>query len=175
MVTNPAEFEKTISVFHKVFSNFGLENAWEHIIAVVVQPGVDFGADRIQIYNRSESASLCRALRKYPGLVFEGHSTDFQSRYKLKEMVEDGIAVLKVGPALTFAYREVLYALSFIEDLYYKDGQRSELRQKLDEAMLAEDKNWKKYYSGTDAEIKALRSYGLSDRCRYYFVNDSVS
>ena len=174
VVTNPQEFDNTLAVFHRTFEEEGIQGAWEHIIAIVVPPGVDFGANRLQVYDRSKSKELCKALRKYPGLVFEGHSTDFQSKAKLKEMVEDGIAVLKVGPALTFALREILYALSFIEDLYYDEDQRSNIRSVLDKAMVENDKNWKKYYFGTDAEMKALRSYGLSDRCRYYLMDGSV-
>ena len=38
------------------------------------------------------------------GLVFEAHSTDYQPPEGLARLVSDGFAVLKVGPALTFAF-----------------------------------------------------------------------
>ena len=59
-------------------------------------------------------------MKKYDGLIFEGHSTDYQTKESLREMVRDGVGILKVGPALTFAYREAIYALELIEKELYK-------------------------------------------------------
>ena len=47
--------------------------------------------------------------------VYEAHSTDYQLPYKLKELVEDHFAILKVGPGLTFALREAIFALAQME------------------------------------------------------------
>lgn len=173
-VTSPTEFEKTISIFHKVFTEEGIQGAWKYIIAIVVQPGVDFGANHIQLYNHEKSKILCESLKHYPGVVFEGHSTDYQPKAKLKEMVEDGIAVLKVGPALTFAYREALFSLSYIEDILVKKENRSHLKEVLNKVMLEDDHHWKKYYNGSIEDKMALRYFGLSDRSRYYFINEKV-
>ena len=79
---------------------------------MVVQPGVEFGSDSVFDYSRSSAAKITGALHRYDRLVLEGHSTDYQTRYALREMVEDGVAILKVGPALTFAVREGLFALA---------------------------------------------------------------
>ena len=46
--------------------------------------------------------------------VFEAHSTDYQRIEALAALVEDGFAILKVGPWLTFALREALYGLDEI-------------------------------------------------------------
>ena len=54
-------------------------------------------------YDRAAARDLTASLDAWPGLVFEGHSTDYQSKERLREMVEDGIAILKVGPALTLS------------------------------------------------------------------------
>ncbi len=35
---------------------------------------------------------------------------------RLRGLVTDHFAILKVGPVLTYAYREAVFALSFIED-----------------------------------------------------------
>ena len=51
----------------------------------------------------------------YPSLVFEGHSTDYQQEQSLRMLVEDGVAILKVGPGLTFAMREALFGLAYID------------------------------------------------------------
>ena len=115
-VTEPYDFEQTILAYKKVFHHMNLDYAWKHIVGVVVQPGVEFGSDEVSVYNRNNAKKLCQVLKKYPDIVFEGHSTDYQPSKKLQEMVEDGIAIIKVGPALTNALREGLFALSHIEE-----------------------------------------------------------
>ena len=115
-VTDIKDFENTINTYKAIFNEFGFNDAFDNIVAIVVQPGVEFGNDELHIYDRNASKDLSNKLKEYPNLVFEGHSTDYQSKFKLKEMVEDGVAILKVGPALTFALREGLFALSLIED-----------------------------------------------------------
>ena len=76
-------------------------------------------------------------------------------------MVEDGVGILKVGPALTYAMREALFALSFAEDELYDEDERSHFRKVLDDAMLANPKNWKKHYVGTEKEIALKREHEI--------------
>lgn len=115
--------------------------------------------------------SLSQALRKYPGIAFEGHSTDYQTPERLREMAQDGIVILKVGPALTFAKREALYALSALErELVSQNGLTpAAVPEVLDRAMLADPRHWQTYYGGDERELALKRRYGLSDRCRYYW------
>lgn len=168
-VTHPEDFESTINTYKEVFTEEGLMDLWKHIVAVVVQPGVEFGDADVHMYRRSEAASLCNALKSHPNVVFEGHSTDYQSPKALREMVEDGIAILKVGPALTFAAREALFALSHMEDELIDDtALRSNYVKVVEEVMLENPKNWAKYYKGTEKEIALKRAYSYSDRSRYY-------
>ena len=174
-LTTPSDFEHTLLAYKKKFHELGMDDAWEHIIAVVVQPGVEFGDDTIHHYNHAEAMELCNTLKKYPDIVFEGHSTDYQSPASLKQMVEDGIAVIKVGPALTFALREGLFALCMLEDeLIDNESQRSHFRQVLEEEMLREPKNWNKYYTGSEKEKAIKRKYSFSDRSRYYMSRPAV-
>ena len=127
-------------------------------------------------YDREKAAVLCNTLKKYPNLMFEGHSTDYQSKDCLKKMVEDGIGILKVGPGLTFALREALFALSHMEEEYYKgtDTQTSHFMDVLEEVMLENPRNWKKHYHGDDRELTFKRKYSFSDRCRYYLPHVKV-
>lgn len=118
---------------------------------------------------------MSNKLKHYPNIVFEGHSTDYQPYEKLREMVEDGIAIIKVGPALTYAGREALFSLSMIEDeLIENKAERSNLRAVLENIMLEDDSNWKKYYQGSENEKLLLRKYSFSDRSRYYFADKRV-
>ena len=181
-VTKVKDFQDTVETFHAEFLKVGLQDAWENVIAVVVQPGVEFGDETIHEYNREAAKELCSELKKFPGIVFEGHSTDYQNAAALKEMVEDGIAILKVGPALTFALREGLFALNWIEKELFKynpEVQLSNFIDVLDGSMAKSPENWKKHYHGSAAKIRLSRKYSLSDRCRYYLpgneVRDSIS
>lgn len=174
-VTNPRDFESTIIAYRKIFDKMGLTDAWNHIIGIVVQPGVEFGNADIHTYNRMNAIKLCNRLKKYPNIVFEGHSTDYQPPVKLREMVEDGIAIIKVGPALTNAVREAIFALSMIEEELIPDkNQRANFIEVLENEMMKDPSNWQKHYHGTDLEQHIARKYSFSDRSRYYFSHKSV-
>ena len=179
-ITRVKDFENTIMAYQRAFFKRGIMNPWKDIIAVVVQPGVEFGEMDIVEYDRFAAKSLCNKLKQYPDIVFEGHSTDYQPYRRLKEMVEDGIAIIKVGPALTYAVREAIFSLSMIEDEIIEDiDQRSNFRDVLEKVMLKDDSNWKNYYKGSNEEKKLLRKYSFSDRSRYYFslpeIEDAVN
>ncbi len=176
-VTKVSDFEATVETFKQAFYKLGLHKAWDNVIAVVVQPGVEFGDETIHEYKHEASKELCEALKKYPNLVFEGHSTDYQTPSALKQMVEDGIAILKVGPALTFALREALFALCHIEEELFRydpDVHLSNFTNVLDEAMLVQPDNWKKHYHGNGVKLRFARKYSFSDRCRYYLPEKNV-
>jgi D-tagatose-1,6-bisphosphate aldolase subunit GatZ/KbaZ len=177
-VTKVKDFKETVETFHREFLEYGLKQAWQNVIAVVVQPGVEFGDETIHEYNRKAADELSLALKDFPNIVFEGHSTDYQTAKALREMVEDGIAILKVGPALTFALREGLYALNYIESelfRYNPDVQLSNFVNVLDDAMAKNPQNWMKHYHGNGIKVRLSRKYSLSDRCRYYLPNKEVN
>lgn len=175
-VTKVEDFAATMNTFKDTFEKEGISDVWDRALGIVVQPGVEEKDSGCTEYDRSKAVELAKAIRTIPDLVFEGHSTDYQTKIKLREMVEDGVAILKVGPGLTFAAREGLYALSFIEDEACKVNGKtpSNFREVLDAEMLKNDKHWKKHYHGTDAEIVLKRKYSFSDRSRYYYTTDAV-
>ena len=176
-VTTVDDFKATVETFRAAFAAHGLKSAWERVIAVVVQPGVEFGDESIHEYDRAAAKTLCAAGKALPNLVFEGHSTDYQTPQALKMMVEDGIAILKVGPALTFALREALFSLNMIEKelfRYSPEVRQSNLIDVLDEAMLRRPGNWKNHYHGTPGKIRLARKYSFSDRARYDLPDPEV-
>lgn len=173
VVTSVEDLDATYGVFKHKFGEAGLAEMFEDIIAIVVQPGVEFGDENLDYYNRENAAQLVAHLKtNYPELVFEGHSTDYQTPELLRNMVEDGINILKVGPALTFAYREALFALSHIEDSLVENP--SNFIDVLESTMMKYPNNWAKYYHGTDDVLKRKRKFSFSDRARYYLPIDSV-
>jgi len=173
-VTKPEAVEKTIAIYKQEFEKYGLEDAFKNVIGVVVQPGVEFGDDSIFHYDPVKAAALCQSIKMYDGIVLEGHSTDYQSPVKLKKMVEDGIAILKVGPALTFALRKGLFALSMIEKELIPEENRINFEELLEKIMLENSGNWEKHYHGTEKEQAIKRKYSFSDRCRYYFAQPEI-
>ncbi len=173
-VTKPAAVEKTLAVYEEQFKKRGLNDAFDNIIGIVVQPGVEFGDADVFHYNRTNAAELTEAMKKHTNVVLEGHSTDYQPPECLKEMVEDGIAILKVGPALTFSLREGLFALSMMEKILVPEEKQAHFIEVMEETMLKNPGNWQKHYHGSDAELAIKRKYSFSDRCRYYFAQPEM-
>jgi D-tagatose-1,6-bisphosphate aldolase subunit GatZ/KbaZ len=166
----------TLAVHKRVFAEQGLGEVWSRVIALVVQPGVEFDHDAVVAYDRKKASALVGWLRAQPEeIVFEAHSTDYQLPQAYVELVEDGFAILKVGPALTFAMREALDALEDIESQLVPEEERSQLGSVIEETMLREPKDWMPYYAGSPAEQKLLRRYSYSDRVRYYWHRPEIA
>jgi len=175
-VTKVEDFKNTVTAFEKAFKEAKIMDAYQYVIAYVVQPGVEEKDSGCTEYDREKAKELMASIESYPNLIFEGHSTDYQTKLKLKELVEDGVGILKVGPGLTYAMREGLFALSFIEDELYANTNHktSNFRQVLEDAMLENPGYWQKHYSGNEAELVLKRKYSFSDRSRYYMPNEKV-
>lgn len=175
-VTKVEDFKNTVATFEKAFREQGLDEAWDNVIGVVVQPGVEEKDSGCTEYDREKAKDLMASIQEFPNLVFEGHSTDYQTKIKLRELVEDGVGILKVGPALTFAMREGMFALENIEKelIYGTDITPSGFQDALEAEMLKEGKHWRKHYQGTELELRMKRKYSFSDRCRYYMPTPAV-
>jgi len=173
-VTTPAAARGTMKAMREAFVKAGLARTWKRVIALVVQPGVEFGDESVHPYVRRDAAGLKRLIHSTPGVVYEAHSTDYQRREALRKMVEDGFAILKVGPALTFAYREAVFALEVMaEELGGPGGEG--VSEALEAAMLAKPAYWQKYYRGTEGQLRLARRFSRADRIRYYWTDVRVS
>jgi D-tagatose-1,6-bisphosphate aldolase subunit GatZ/KbaZ len=176
-ITSPDQVQRTLKLFRSAFAAQNVSSAWERVVGLVVQPGVEFGENMIFDYDRRQTNALSASLPDQPTLVFEAHSTDYQKPAALAEMVADHFAILKVGPWLTFAFREAVFALSEIERewLGHRRGiQLSQIPEALDAAMLRNPTYWSSYYRGRDDEVRLARMYSYSDRCRYYWCDPTV-
>ncbi|BCQ25053.1 D-tagatose-bisphosphate aldolase, class II, non-catalytic subunit [Caballeronia sp. NK8] len=174
-VTNPRAALDTVAVHRAAWQARGLDAAWERVVGLVVQPGVEFDHTKVVDYDASSAGELSHILDDLPGMVFEAHSTDYQKPEALSALVRDGFAILKVGPGATFALREALYALADIEDELVAADARSNLRAVVERVMQEKPRNWEKYYHGSEQEKRLLRTFSYSDRIRYYWTDAEVA
>lgn len=176
-VSQADEVQETLEETKKAFYLAGLQDAWERVIAVVVRTGVEFGDQSIFHYQSDKTKGLSLFIEHQPRIVYEAHSTDYQTADNLKQMVRDHFAILKVGPALTFAFREAVYSLAFIEKELSKINRvekPSRIIEVLDDAMKNDPVFWIKYYKGDENEVEFARKFSLSDRSRYYWTKPQV-
>lgn len=166
-VTTPSAVTATLEAHRSAFLEQGVEAAWVRVAALVVQPGVEFDHHKVIDYDPSQARELSQRIERERGLVCEAHSTDYQTPAALKALVRDHFAILKVGPGLTFALREALWALVDIErELGVSPAQS--LRQVVLGVMRRDPRHWKPYYTNPVTETFDLQ-YSLSDRIRYYW------
>lgn len=164
--TQPVAALATHAVHEAAFRDAARE-AWPRVIALVVQPGVEFGNEDVAVYAPEPARALAAALDRMPGLVFEAHSTDYQPKVALRQLVQDGFRILKVGPGLTFALREALYGLDAIASVL-RPGT-APIPAAMERLMVAQPRDWQGHYPGTPEEQRRLRHYSYSDRIRYYW------
>lgn len=168
-ITDADHARETVRLHHSAFASRGLEEAFERIVGLVVQPGVEYGHDDIVAFEPAKAKKLSAVLGDVPQLVFEAHSTDYQPEQCLAALVQDGFAILKVGPWLTFAMREALYGLDRIACELMPIPEADTLSATMERVMLETPAEWKKYYPGSANEQRILRHYSYSDRIRYYW------
>jgi D-tagatose-1,6-bisphosphate aldolase subunit GatZ/KbaZ len=172
--TPAAAARATLQAHREAFARAGLDDVWPRVRGLVVQPGVEFDEWSVVDYEPGRTVGLQEVLGDEPGIVFEAHSTDYQTPGRLAVLVRDHWAILKVGPGLTFALREALFALEAIERELSPPGEHSRLREVLEERMLARPGYWEPYYGGEAATRRMARVYSFSDRLRYYWPDPAV-
>lgn len=174
-VTTPQAAQQTLEQHRAAFTAQGLDAAFARVIGLVVQPGVEFGNENVVVYEAPKARELSELLQHQPQLVFEAHSTDYQPQSALAELVDDGFAILKVGPGLTFALREALYALDRIAVTLGVLPEAASLQQTMENLMREQPQYWDKYYQGDDGARRLQRHFSYSDRIRYYWPSPSAS
>jgi D-tagatose-1,6-bisphosphate aldolase subunit GatZ/KbaZ len=174
-VTRPEAAKNTLAVHRAAFAKAGVESALERVIAIVVQPGVEFGNANVVLYRPDRADGLIGALDQMPGLLFEAHSTDYQPGDALAALVEGGFAILKVGPGLTFALREALYGLDAIASVLAGRVLPDAIHATMEAVMLENPGHWNSHYGGSVEEQRLRRHFSYSDRIRYYWPNERAA
>jgi D-tagatose-1,6-bisphosphate aldolase subunit GatZ/KbaZ len=173
-VTSPEAVTLTLETHRQAFIAAQLEDAWSRVIALVVQPGVEFDLHKVVDYRPEKALALKASIADDPQFVFEAHSTDYQTPQNLEALVRDHFAILKVGPGVTFALRETLWALAAIESELPGIDEPSSLREVTLRVMRENPGQWRGHYHDAANESLDL-AYSLSDRIRYYWPHPQVA
>lgn len=168
-LTEAAAATATIGAHWEAFQSAGLHHVWPRVIGLVVQPGVEFDHYKVIDFKASRAAELAGVVEAQPFMVYEAHSTDYQTQANLRALVRNHFAILKVGPGLTFAMREALWSLDKIEREWLGMDRSSRLPETIQHAMTAAPRFWNKYYLSGGRQLALDQQYSLSDRIRYYW------
>ncbi len=167
--TQPEHARHTLERHHTAFKAEDLLDAWDRVIGLVVQPGLEFSPTHIDRFDMSSPDELSTVLSDYPNIAFEAHSTDYQFDDVYPELARRHFAIHKVGPALTFACRQALYALDGMSRWIDPNRSGSDLSNAMEKLMLKKPDSWHKHYEGDETELRLQRHFGYADRIRYYW------
>lgn len=167
--TTPAAAQATLAAHKLAFEAAGIGAAWPQIGGLVVQQGVEFSPQQVHHLPMQRDPNLLSALQDYPNICLEAHSTDYQHPAAFPRLAQLGFAFQKVGPALTFAWREALYALDSLR-AQQRHQRGPSLPDVMETLMLAEPKYWQGHYPRDAANLSSLLHFGLADRIRYYWA-----
>jgi D-tagatose-1,6-bisphosphate aldolase subunit GatZ/KbaZ len=173
-LTEPSAANATIDAHWGAFQSAGLHHVWPRVIGLVVQPGVEFDRHKVIDFQAPRAADLAAVVEAQPYMVYEAHSTDYQTPANLRALVQRHFAILKVGPGLTFAMREALWGLDEVEREWLGADRSSRLRETVQQAMTAAPRYWNKYYLSDGRQLTLDQQYSLSDRIRYYWPAPEV-
>jgi len=171
VVTSSDTARNTVELHRQAFRSVGVPDAFDRVIGLVVQPGVEFSNENVIPYFPEATRDLSAALQDLP-LIYEAHSTDYQTENALNALVHDGFAILKVGPGLTFALKEALYGLDHIAAALFPDHRP--LQDVMEHLMRAQPQHWAKYYPGNADHQRLQRHFSYSDRIRYYWADPTA-
>ncbi|WP_028725694.1 class II D-tagatose-bisphosphate aldolase non-catalytic subunit [Paracoccus zeaxanthinifaciens] len=169
--TPPERATATIAAHAAAFSGAGVDAAFARVRGLVVQPGLEFAPAQVIRFDMTAPDHLGPVLADHPDLCFEAHSTDYQAPEVYPELARRNFAILKVGPALTYAWREALYALSHVDQWQSGAPHISEVMERI---MTAAPAAWRSHYHGMPEHQKLMRHFGLADRIRYYWTDPAV-
>ena len=163
--TDPVHARATLEAHHAAFAAQGV--AFDAVVGLVLQPGVEFSPMHVHHFPTDRTLPYRPVLADWPGIVLEAHSTDYQHPQVFRSLAAQGFAFQKVGPALTFAWRQAAYGLDLIRGL--SGDQNAGLMQVMEAVMTAAPQHWQGHYRGDEAALFTARHFGLADRIRYYW------
>ncbi len=159
--TRPEAARATLDAHSHAFRDIG------RIGGLVVQPGVEFGAMEVHHLPRDRDPGLREAVAHHDGVVLEAHSTDYQHPDAFPRLAQLGFAFQKVGPALTFAWREAIYSLGGLARI--AGWTDEDLPETMERVMLADPSHWQRHLDAAAGNLRLQRHVSYADRIRYYW------
>ncbi|WP_085879021.1 class II D-tagatose-bisphosphate aldolase non-catalytic subunit [Roseisalinus antarcticus] len=166
--TTPESAAATLAAHRAAFEQAGLADLLPRIAGLVVQPGVEFSPMAVHHLPRDRDPGLRAALAGWPGVTLEAHSTDYQRPEAYARLAELGFGFHKVGPALTFAWRQAVYGLDLLRTMLGQTPEET-LPGLMERLMLDDPRHWSGHYHGQPRDRRIARHFGLADRIRYYW------
>ena len=130
-------------------------------------------------YDRPAAARLRAFIEGLDGSSSRPTPPTTRPRALLRALVEDHFAILKVGPALTFAFREAVFALA---DDRARVAGAPQGRRPLRHRTVLEDGHAREAggtgsatTTATPTRLRFARRFSLSDRIRYYWAQPPVA
>lgn len=163
---------RTLAAHKAAFEAAGIGAAFAQVAGLVVQPGVEFSPMAVHAYPMDRKLPFRTAMADWPGVCLEAHSTDYQKPAVYPHLAAEGFAFQKVGPALTFAWRQAVYALDVLRSLLGHPGPT--LKDSMEALMTTSPDHWHGHYSGTAEALHIARHFGLADRIRYYWPQEDA-
>lgn len=164
--TKPEAAQATLAAHMDAFGD--LSGA---IGGLVVQPGVEFSPMTVHHLPLDRDPGLRQAISDWPKVTLEAHSTDYQNPRAYRRLAELGFAFQKVGPALTFAFRQAVFALDAVRRYL---GGSGDLPATMLDVMQADPKHWSSHYAKTGPDLHVQCLFGLADRMRYYWPHPAA-
>ena len=139
------------------------------IFGLVIEPGMKYMNSSIKkpIFTKFLNK---KKFSKANDFVFEAHSTDYQPKKILLNLVDNNFKFLKVGPELTYNYSRSLFFMNKIENKFFKNPT-SDIKKNILLSMKEKNKYWKEYY---DKNNDLLLLNSKLDRSRYYLNTKNV-
>lgn len=172
--TRPERARHALTCHQAAFAERGLEAAWDRVVGLVVQPGLEFAPTQIYRFDTKAPDALSDVLSDTPGIAFEAHSTDYQYDSAFPELARRHFAVLKVGPALTFAYRQALYALDEMSEWFDPSRSGRAVANTMERLMLDKPCSWENHYGGDPEALRQQLHFGYADRIRYCWPEEAA-
>ena len=164
--TSTKQIETEVFNFKKIFQKLNLRNSF---FGLVIEPGMKYKHSKITKPNFTQFGNK-KNISKKNNFFYEAHSTDYQSKKILRQLVKNNFRFLKVGPELTYNYARSLFFMENIEKKKIK-LKNSNIKKTIFFSMLKNKKYWNGYYIKKKPEL-FLNS--KLDRMRYYFDTKEV-
>lgn len=165
-VTSPEDLAEALTRHEAAFAEADLAGAWRRVHTMSVRFGMGFTPAHVERFDIEQPDQLSAVLRDHDRIALEAEAVDYQSARVCADLTRRNVAVLKLGPSLSFAWREALYGLSHVH-AWSEGGPH--ISERMEALMLADPAMWQQDGRGPAGHSRLLRHFGFTDRIRHYW------